>query len=298
MKLLLLGRNGQVGSALMTYLAGKDVAAFGRDGANLERPWDLEAVVTRERPDVIINAAAYTAVDKAESEPERARLINAISPGKLAELAAVRGAWLIHYSTDYVFDGRKSDAYVETDATAPLGVYGETKRDGEIAIARVPGRHLIFRTSWVHAPGGGNFVAKILQLAAERTELKVIDDQIGAPTSAGLIAQVTMQAVSRIAEGRAPAPGVYHLTASGQTSWNSYARFVLAEAALRGIRLKADPSRVMPVPSSAFATAAQRPLNSRLATSKIRAALGIDLPDWRDGVARTLDAMIGASTAA
>ena len=297
MRLLVLGRDGQVGTALQKLLpAVGDVVALGREGADFEVQGRLADIVKRERPDVIINAAAYTAVDKAESEPERAERINAGAPGELAEAAAKAGAWLIHYSTDYVFDGSGDRPWVETDATAPLSVYGRTKRDGEVLIAKSGAKHLIFRSSWVHAPGGNNFIAKILKLAAERDELKVIDDQVGAPTSALLIAEVTAKAIELIGEGRAPASGIYHLVAAGETTWNGYARFAIADAIARGATLRVTPERVLKVPTTAFPTPAQRPLNSRLSTEKLRQALGIMLPDWQDDVRLTLDALIAEPT--
>jgi dTDP-4-dehydrorhamnose reductase len=293
MKLLVLGRDGQVGTALTKILAPLgEIVALGRDGADLSQPDRLTALVAREQPDVIINAAAYTAVDKAESEPELARLVNTEAPAALARAAAEAGAWLIHYSTDYVFDGEKAGPYVEDDATAPLNVYGETKRDGELAIAEVGGNHLIFRTSWVHAPGQANFIAKILGLAQSRDELKVIDDQIGSPTSARLIAEVTLRALEQINRGRPLEAGIYHLTSMGETSWNGYARFVVGEALRRGVALRTSPERVLPVPSSAFPSAARRPRNSRLATHKLRTTLGIELPDWQSDALGTLDTLI------
>lgn len=293
MKLLILGRDGQVGTALTQILAPLgEIVALGRDGADFAQPERLGELVRRERPDVIVNAAAYTAVDKAESEPELARLVNTEGPAVLARVAAETGAWLIHYSTDYVFDGEKPTPYVEGDATAPLNVYGATKRDGELAIAAADGGHLIFRTSWVHAPGGSNFIAKMLSLAQSRDELKVIDDQIGAPTSARLIAETTRRAIEQIARGRPLAAGIYHLTAMGETSWNGYARFVIGEALRRGAVLRVTPDKVLPVPSTAFPTPARRPRNSRLSTLKLRDALGIDLPDWQTDVLGTLDTVV------
>lgn len=293
MKLLVLGRDGQVGTALTNILAPLgEIVALGRDGADLSRPERLAALVRREQPDVIVNAAAYTAVDKAESELELARLVNTDAPAALARAAAETGAWLIHYSTDYVFDGEKSAPYVEDDATGPLNVYGATKRDGELAIAEAGGKHLIFRTSWVHAPGQGNFIAKILGLAQSRHELKVIDDQIGAPTSARLIAEVTLRVLEQIDRGRPLDTGIYHLTSMGETSWNGYARFAITEALKRGATLKTTPERVLQVPSSAFPSPARRPRNSRLATHKLRSALGIELPDWQADALGTLDTLV------
>ncbi len=293
MKILILGRDGQVGTALTALLAPLgEVAAYGRDGADFSRPDDVERVVHREQPDVVVNAAAYTAVDKAEAEPDLARLVNAASPARLARAAAELGALLIHYSTDYVFDGEKPEPYTEDDATAPLNVYGATKREGEEAIAASGARHLILRTSWVHAPGRSNFIARILHLAAEREELKVIDDQVGAPTSARLIADVTARIVAQLDAGRPLVSGLYHLTASGETSWNGYARFIVEEARRRGAALKVTPDRVLPVPSSAFPSPARRPKNSRLSTHKLRTMLGYDLPDWHADALATLEALV------
>jgi dTDP-4-dehydrorhamnose reductase len=297
MKLLILGRDGQVGTALTQLLAPLGtIVALGRDGADLAQPDALARVVDREQPDVIVNAGAYTAVDKAESEPELARLVNAEGPGALARAAAELDAWLIHYSTDYVFDGEKSEPYVEDDATAPRNVYGVTKRAGELAIGEAGSKHLIFRTSWVHAPGRNNFIAKILSLAQSRDELKVIDDQIGAPTSARLIAEVTARAIERIGHDRPLASGIYHLAAAGETSWHGYASYVIGEALRRGVPLKVALERVLPVPSTAFPSPAKRPHNSRLSTHKLRNALGIDLPDWQADVLGTLDTLVPETT--
>ncbi len=297
MKLLILGRDGQVGTALTQILAPLGaIAAYGRQGADFSHPQDLEGVVKREQPDVIVNAAAHTAVDRAESEPELARLVNADGPAVLARVAAETGAWLIHYSTDYVFDGSGTEPWVETDPTGPLNVYGDTKRAGEEAIVASGAKHLIFRTSWVHAPGGNNFIGKMLSLAQSRDELKVIDDQHGAPTSARLIAEITRRAIEQIGNDRPIPPAIYHLAAAGETTWNGYARFAIAEAIARGVPLKATPERVLPVPTSAFPTPARRPLNSRLSTLKLRDALGIDLPDWRDDAMGTLNTILPEKT--
>ncbi|HEV2516472.1 MAG TPA: dTDP-4-dehydrorhamnose reductase [Devosia sp.] len=297
MKLLILGRDGQVGTALTQLLAPLGtIVALGRDGADLANPDGLARVVDREQPDVIVNAGAYTAVDRAESETELAQLVNADGPGALARVAAELDAWLIHYSTDYVFDGEKSEPYVEDDATAPLNVYGATKRAGELAIGEAGSKHLIFRTSWVHAPGRNNFIAKILSLAQSRDELKVIDDQIGAPTSARLIAEVTARALEQIASDRPLPSGIYHLAAAGETSWHGYASYVIGEARRRGVPLRVPPERVLPVPSTAFPSPARRPHNSRLSTHKLRTALGIDLPDWQADVLGTLDNLLPETT--
>jgi dTDP-4-dehydrorhamnose reductase len=297
MRLLILGRDGQVGTALTQALAPLgEIVAFGRDGADLAYPQRLGALVDRVEPDVIINAGAYTAVDKAESEAHLARVVNGEAPAALAAAAVACGAWLIHYSTDYVFDGRKPAPYVEDDETQPLNVYGEAKRAGEVSITESGARHLIFRTSWVHAPGRNSFAAKILSLAQSREELKVIDDQIGAPTSVRLIAEITRQAIEQIDRERPLESGVYHLTAAGETSWHGYARYVVDAARRRGMPLRTSLERIVPVPSSEFPSPARRPHNSRLSTHKLRRALGIDLPNWPADLQSTLDALLPESS--
>jgi dTDP-4-dehydrorhamnose reductase len=293
MRILVLGRDGQVGTALTAILAPLgEVTGYGREGADLSHPESVAELVRHKRPDIVVNAAAYTAVDKAESEPDLARVVNAEAPAALAEAVAAIGGWLIHYSTDYVYDGLKSSPYLEDDPTAPLNVYGRTKLEGEAGVAKAGAKHLIFRTSWVHAPVGRSFAARMLKLAAERDSLQVIDDQIGAPTSARLIADITQLAIGRISAERPIVAGVYHLQAGGETSWNGYARFVIQQALARGATLRARPDTVEKVPTSAFATAARRPLNSRLSTHKLRAALDIDLPDWHDDVMGTIETLV------
>ena len=293
MRVLLLGKDGQVGTALQRALPPLgDIVALSRAEADFDRPGRLAELVALHRPDIIVNAAAYTAVDKAESEPERARRINTEAVAELGVAAKALGAWVIHYSTDYVFDGTKPAPYLETDLTNPLGVYGDSKRDGELALAASGARHLIFRTGWVHAPGGVNFIAKILALAAERDTFSVIDDQIGAPTGARLIAETTAAAIVAMAAERPPATGLYHLTASGATSWHGFASFIVGEAEARGRRLRTRRDAIAAVASSAFQQAARRPQNSQLATDKLRKALGVELADWRVGVRETLDALL------
>lgn len=294
MKILILGRDGQVGTALTSILAPLgEIAAYGRAGADFARPDDVARLVHRERPDVIVNSAAYTAVDKAESEPELATLVNATSPGRLAEAAAEIGARLIHISTDYVFDGEKHEPYVEADPTSPLNVYGRSKLEGERAIAATAADHLILRTSWVHSASHANFAAKILEVAAQREELKVIDDQLGCPTSARLIADVIGRIIASGDAGRPIPAGIYHLTTDGETSRYDYARFIVEEARRLGATLKAE--RILPVPSSVFPTPAPRPRNSHLSTHKLRTALGYDLPGWRDDVRPTIATLAGAT---
>jgi dTDP-4-dehydrorhamnose reductase len=255
--------------------------------ADFSRPEQLAETVLKVRPDVIVNAAAHTAVDKAESEPELARKLNATSPGVLAEAAQQIGALMVHYSTDYVFDGSGSRPWVETDATGPLSVYGRTKLEGEQLVAQRCARHLIFRTSWVYAARGGNFAKTMLRLARERDRLTVIDDQFGAPTGAELLADVTAHALRDTLREPGKA-GIYHLVAGGETTWNGYARFVLEQARAGGVELKASPDAVDAVPTSAFPTPATRPHNSRLDTAKLQSTFGIALPHWQAGVARML----------
>ena len=296
MKILLLGKNGQVGWELQRSLAPLgEVTALDRystdfcgDLGNLA---GLRETVQRLRPQVIVNAAAHTAVDKAESEPELARLINATAPGVLAQEAHQLGAWLVHYSTDYVFDGSGSQPWVETDTPAPLSVYGHTKLEGEQLIAQHCQKHLIFRTSWVYAARGGNFAKTMLRLARERERLTVIDDQWGAPTGAELIADVTAHAIRQVQQrpvGPHDEAGIYHLAASGHASWNSYAKHVLAQAAQAQPAIELVAKEVAPVPTSAFPTPANRPHNSRLNTAKLQSTFGLRLPPWQQGVDRML----------
>jgi dTDP-4-dehydrorhamnose reductase len=287
MNLLLFGRGGQVGWELQRALAplGR-VTALDRTDADLSRPQTLAQVVRHLRPDVIVNAAAYTAVDQAESEPDLAQAINAESPGVLAREAALLGAWLVHYGTDYVFDG-SGDAPRDEDApTGPLSVYGRTKLDGEQRIPASGCRHLILRTSWVYAARGGNFALTMLRLAAERERLTVVADQVGAPTSAELLADVTAHAL-RAAVRRPELGGTYHVAADGETSWHASATFVIEWARARGLPLKVK--MVEPVPTSAWPAAAPRPLNSRLDTRKLRRTFDLVLPPWQAGVARMLE---------
>ena len=238
-------------------------------------------------PDVIVNAAAYTAVDKAESEPDLSRAINALAPGLLAQEAKRSGAWLIHYSTDYVFDGSGDKPWLETDPVAPLSVYGKTKLEGEEAIRATGCRHLIFRTSWVYAARGGNFAKTMLRLAGERDQLTVINDQIGAPTGADLLADITAHAI-RVALQHPEVSGLYHLAAGGQTSWHEYASFVIDFARQAGIKIKVAPEAIQPVPTSAFPLPAPRPKNSRLNTCKLQNTFDLNLPHWQNGIIRML----------
>ena len=290
MKILLLGKDGQVGWELQRSIVPLgELVALGRTEADFTNPESLRALVRQVRPDVIVNAAAYTAVDKAESDEATARTVNALAPGMLAEEARSIGAWLVHYSTDYVFDGSKDGPWVETDPTNPMSVYGRTKLEGEERIRASGARHLILRTSWVFAPRGGNFAKTMLRLAGERDQLNVVADQFGAPTGAELLADATALALHRIALQGADADalsGTYHLAASGETSWHAYARHVIGQARALGVMLKAGPEQVMPIAASAFPAPAPRPANSRLDCSKFRASFGLQLPDWRHHVDR------------
>lgn len=290
MKILLFGRDGQIGWELQRALAPLgELRALGRADADFAHPATLRAPVAAFGPDIIVNAAAYTAVDKAESEAATCHNVNVLSPGVLAEEAAASGAWLVHYSTDYVFDGAKEGAYAEGDATNPLSVYGRTKCEGEQRIRASGARHLILRTGWVFAARGGNFPTTILRLAKERDSLSVIADQYGAPTSAELIADATALALHRL-RGAGPAAsamsGTYHLAAAGATTWHGYAQHVLAEALARGARLQATPESVLPVTTQAWPTPAARPRNSRLDTRLFETTFSLRMPHWRDHVDR------------
>ncbi len=291
MRILLLGKNGQVGWELQRALAplgeliALDRQGEGIDCGDLGRQVDLAETVRRLAPDVIVNAAAYTAVDRAESDAALAHAINAEAVGMLAQEAEALGAWLLHYSTDYVFDGSGSRAWREDDTTAPLSVYGRSKLAGEKAIRASGCQHLIFRTSWVYAARGGNFARTMLRLAAERERLVVIDDQQGAPTGAELIADLSAHAL-RAAVGDPALAGTYHLAAAGETSWHGYAGFVVAEARALGVALRVE--EIAPIATSEYPTPAIRPLNSRLDCERLRSSFGLALPDWRVGVARML----------
>ncbi|MEK8049901.1 dTDP-4-dehydrorhamnose reductase [Ideonella sp. DXS22W] len=289
MHIVLLGPDGQVGWELRRALAplGQVTALTRADGGDLARPAELAAKLRSLKPDAVVNAAAYTAVDKAEGDAALAHTINADAPGAVATVMAELGGWLLHYSTDYVFDGSGDQPRDETAPTGPLSVYGRTKLAGEEAILASGCRHLILRTSWVHAARGGNFARTMLRLAAERDSLNVIDDQIGAPTGADLLADVAAHAL-RGAVANPSLSGTYHAVAAGETSWCQYARHVIGWARDRGVALKCGPETVNAIPTSAYPTPATRPLNSRLDTHKLRNAFGLRLPDWQAGVERML----------
>ncbi len=290
MNILLLGREGQVGWELERALAPLgDITACGRADCDLADGGALRALVRGSRPDVIVNAAAYTAVDRAEGERELAWAVNAVAVRVLATEAARLGAWLVHYSTDYVFDGTKAGAYHEEDATAPLNVYGASKLAGEETIGEAGCRHLVFRTSWVYAARGDNFARTMLRLARERDSLRVVGDQFGAPTSAELIADVTAHCLRDAARPDGDSLlGLYHLAAAGETSWHGYAQFVLQQAAAAGAALRCAPGEVRAITTAEYPTPARRPAHSRLDTGKLRRAFGLTLPDWTWHARRTL----------
>ena len=300
MKILLLGRNGQVGWELQRSLAPLgELLALDRHSTvacgDLSQPDALVQTVLNFQPQVIVNAAAHTAVDKAESEHELARLLNATAPGALAQAAKAVGAWLVHYSTDYVFNGEGQTPWQEDDSTAPLSVYGQTKLDGERLILASGCKHLIFRTSWVYASRGGNFAKTMLRLAQERERLTVIDDQFGAPTGADLIADVTAHAVRQVmgmgmdnTAALGELSGIYHLVAAGQTTWHGYAQHVIETARRLAPEKNWQVKDIAPVDSSAFVTPARRPHNSRLNTAKLQATWGLQMPAWQYGVDRML----------
>lgn len=299
MTILLLGADGQVGWELRRALAPLgSLVALTRDktrnpdglAGDLEDLEGLRATINRVAPSWIVNAAAYTAVDKAESDDVRARRVNADAPALLAQLAAERAAWLVHYSTDYVFDGSGTTPWRENDATGPLGVYGRTKLAGEDAIRTSGCRHLLFRTSWVFAARGGNFAKTMLRLATGQDSLNVVEDQSGAPTGAELIADVTAHAMRHTSDDRS---GTYHLAAGGCTDWASYARLAIAEARALGLETRAGPDAVNGISTASYPTPARRPLNSRLDTSRLRDAFGLTLPDWQIGVRRMIAEHVG-----
>jgi dTDP-4-dehydrorhamnose reductase len=293
MKILLLGRNGQLGWELQRSLSvvGEVVALDRHNGGDLSHAETLLATVQAVAPQVIVNAAAYTAVDKAESDAEAARAINAHAPALLAIEAKRTGALLLHYSTDYVFDGSGDRPRDEEAAIAPLSVYGVTKAEGEDAIRASGCQHLILRTSWVYAARGGNFAKTMLRLAREREQLKVIADQIGAPTGADLLADLSAHMV-RAARANPALAGTYHAVAGGETSWHAYARHVIEFARGRGVDIKVAPDQILAIPTTDYPTPATRPLNSRLSTAKLQQRFGLRLPTWQQGVDRMLEEIL------
>jgi len=299
MHILVIGRSGQLACSLIQaaerarLMPGRQpivLTALGRPDVDLTQPEPLAEVIARYAPDVVVNAAAYTSVDKAETEPEAAFALNAVGAGALARCTARANAALIHVSTDYVFDGTKAHAYVEDDPTAPLGVYGRSKLEGERLVAAGNPRHLIVRTAWVVSPNGNNFCKTMLRLATERDRLRVVDDQIGTPTYAPDLASVILD-LAAAADGRlddAPIWGVYHAANAGVASWADVAEAIMQEAARHGQR----SVPVERIATSEFPTPARRPANSRLDTSKLRRTFGLALPEWRDGIARCVAALL------
>ena len=298
MRILLLGKDGQVGWQLQRALAPHgQLVACGRSACDLSDPAQIRSVVREIKPAVIVNASAYTAVDKAESEPDLALRINAAAPGVLAAEAASLGALLVHYSTDYVYAGNKPEAYVESDAPAPQSVYGKSKLAGEEAIRAVGGKSLIFRTSWVFGERGGNFVKTILRLAREKDSLGVVDDQVGAPTPAELIADVTSIVLGALRQGRAVAGDenrLYHLAAAGPLSWCEFARKIVTLAAgLPGADLRLKPASIRAITTQEYPTPAARPANSRLDCTRLENDFGLQMPGWQAALERALPALVG-----
>lgn len=286
MKILLLGQHGQVSRELQLLLGGQnELTVLGREQLDLGNPQRIRECVRRLRPQLILNAAAHTAVDAAESEQEAAFAINAIAPGVLAEEAADLDAPLIHYSTDYVFDGSKSTAYNEDDAPNPMSVYGRSKLAGEQAIAAVGGKHLILRTSWVYSLHGRNFLLTMQRLLQEREQLSVVADQIGAPTWAGSIAEATRQLIQRWQTEQVAAWGLYHFTARGETSWFGFAEAIAAQLQAQGKSV----ARLTPIVTTDYPTPAQRPLNSRLDGTRLERDWNVRLADWQSGLLECLN---------
>ncbi|HZX33127.1 MAG TPA: dTDP-4-dehydrorhamnose reductase [Rhodocyclaceae bacterium] len=296
MKILLLGKDGQVGWQLQRTLAPLgEVVACGRDRCDLADLDQVRRVVREVAPQVIVNAAAYTAVDKAETDAETARRVNAEAPGLLAEESARLGGLLIHYSTDYVYDGEKSSPYLETDPTSPQSVYGATKLAGEEAIRAAAGRAIIFRTSWVFGERGGNFVKTILRLAKDKESLTVVDDQVGSPTPAALISTVTGLALATLREGRGMEEGekrLYHLAAARPVSWCEFARTIVRQASeMEGFELKLKPEAIRAIPSIDYPTPARRPKNSRLDCARLEQDFDLRMPDWQPYLERMLQVL-------
>lgn len=288
MKILLTGKNGQVGFELQRALAPLgEVVAVDMEECDLSNPESIRSLVSTVKPQVIVNPAAYTAVDKAESDQATAYAVNGTAPGIFGEEAAKLGALVVHYSTDYVFDGTKSGPYTESDTPNPQSVYGKSKRQGEEALLASGADHLIFRTSWVFGAHGGNFAKTMLRLAAEKESLNVVADQWGAPTSAPLIADVTAQIIAHYKkrQERVRFPfGVYNLVAGGETNWCEYARAVIASAKAAGKPLKLNVDDIHPISTAEYPVPAPRPANSRLHTNKLKSTFGVNLPDWQEGL--------------
>ena len=300
---LVTGARGQLGTELARTLAGRaEVAAHDRTTLDLADPGQVVRRLREERPALILNAAAYTAVDRAESEPQAARAVNAVAPGVLAEEAKRLGALLVHFSTDYVFDGTKPAPYVESDPASPVSVYGQTKLEGEQAIAQAGCDHVILRTSWVYGPRGQNFLLTMLRLGASRPELRIVDDQHGAPTSSRQLARAVAELLSgNHTEREATSAdidrlrglgGIYHATAQGETTWFGFAQAIFAEYARVPGRAFTAP-RLVAIPTLEFPTPARRPANSRLSNDKLARTFGVKLGDWRDGLREVVSALPG-----
>jgi dTDP-4-dehydrorhamnose reductase len=296
MKILITGKNGQVGYELQRALAGMgEIVAVGSSQCDFRNEVDLRNLVQNTAPDIIINCAAFTEVDLAESQPEEAHLINARAPAILAQEAQRLNAMLIHFSTDYVFDGKKPAPYGEDDATAPLNVYGASKLAGENAIRQNCDKYFILRTSWVMGFHGSNFMKTILRLACERDQLDIVADQIGAPTSAAHLADLVTRLVAFTRTQPETASGIYHATARGQTHWHEIASHIVQRAQAQGLPMRLSPDAIRPISSAEYKTPATRPLNSRLDCSKLSDTMGLQMPEWREGVDSILDQIIGKS---
>lgn len=294
MRILITGGTGQVGYELQRSLAVLgDVIAVDRTRCDMGNVDSICALMRLEQPDIVVNAAAYTAVDRAEQELELASRVNGKGPGILAREAAELGAFLVHYSTDYVFDGAQLEPYIESAVVNPVNVYGCTKFEGEEAVRAGTDQHVILRTSWVYGSYGANFLKTMLRLMGERDALRVVIDQVGTPTGAALIADVTAQVIARYiaTAGEGFSYGTYHLTAAGYTSWHAYARFIAEEAWTAGMRLKIMPDAIEPISERDYLLPAKRPASSRLDTSKLRQSFGLVLPDWQKGVRQVIQLM-------
>jgi dTDP-4-dehydrorhamnose reductase len=294
MRLLLTGKNGQVGFELRRSLAPLgEIFAIDRSVCDLADHSKLRSLIRDIDPDVIVNPAAYTAVDRAETEQDVALAINGVTPGVIGEEAARRGALVVHYSTDYVFDGRGDSFYTEEEQPNPQGIYGLTKLAGETSLRESGARHLIFRTSWVTGLHGSNFAKTMLRLAEERDEIKVVCDQVGAPTTADLIADATAHAVREATRAPRNVPdGIYHLVASGETNWHAYAVHIIETARLSGKPIRVSNDAIRAITTAEYPTLAKRPANSRLDTSKFRETFNLNLPSWHAGIDHVLQQMI------
>lgn len=294
MKILITGKHGQVGHELMRSLAPLgEVVGVDVEDCDLNKPASIERLLAHVKPDLIVNPAAYTAVDKAESEANLAHAVNAAAPEVLAKYAASKNIPIIHYSTDYVFDGAKDGLYVETDKANPKSVYGKTKWLGEAAVRNNAPKHVILRTSWVFGSHGDNFLKTMLKLAQERDKLSMVADQVGSPTSAAMLADATAVIARQLFEtGATRKYGTYHLVADGETSWHGYAQWVVTKANELGLKTKISADAIRPITTKEYPMPAPRPANSRLDTSKVMSVFGLNLPSWRDEVALVVETLI------